>query len=591
MPAPHPRMHGLTHVVGGPDPVPGLLPRTFASYTERVLATTSLWAYWPLSGGDTITDDGKAVDFGPYHVDLDPIDIPGGQYDAPGSLIDLPFAVEFLGPAGTYTITENSFVDIDDALPSETDFTAMAWVNPYGFPEGYDLLPVVGTWETFHTGWAVYVSFDLKIVFGTGDGSTFDNVIGPSIPVNTWSLVAASRSAADGINLYVNGAPVEFDPSGYTLPGGGGGRIRIGAADPASTEPSARYMYGAIDGVALFSAALTPDEIAVIWGGGPDGGGNAGGGPGSVLTLDENGNPAWKPPTVEVEHGDVTLDPAPVTGDASPYAGGPTSSSGWHTDAHTETVVLYDANPARFDVPTKQWVRVPFDTVHVWRQWEPVVAGPDIKQAWLPDDRGLTAQAKGGILHITDAMVDDDVQVWAWFSIEWPVLDYLKLPDDDGPTVHDDAYVRAGRIMDVSHGKVLRASPGSGLRRFFEWVTNQPADGTAEWVDYSSDNPYPIYPVWPARPLHLPEPYPKISEALSGVYYAPRKTFGMTADVAAGDNLCLQVWQDTPWTLRFSTDTFRAGFNTVPAYEHRPFLSVSFNYDPETVDHTTGKLL
>ena len=33
-PAPHPRMHGLTHVAGGPDPIPGLLPATVVGDTS-----------------------------------------------------------------------------------------------------------------------------------------------------------------------------------------------------------------------------------------------------------------------------------------------------------------------------------------------------------------------------------------------------------------------------------------------------------------------------------------------------------------------------------------------------------------------------
>src|SRR4029077_380458 len=46
--APHPRMHGITHVAGGPDPVPGLIPN-FHTYSDLIKQTPGLWAYWPLS--------------------------------------------------------------------------------------------------------------------------------------------------------------------------------------------------------------------------------------------------------------------------------------------------------------------------------------------------------------------------------------------------------------------------------------------------------------------------------------------------------------------------------------------------------------
>jgi len=139
------------------------------------------------------------------------------------------------------------------------------------------------------------------------------------------------------------------------------------------------------------------------------------------------------------------------------------------------------------------------DTIGIWRQWEATVGAAQTTSKWLPDDRGLTDPAKRGILHITaDMLFDDPQSVGAWFSIEWPVIDADRLPNE--PATGLDAYVRAGRIMDVSHGVVLRASPGDTLRRFFEWQMPDAHDEIPVWVDYPSDNPYPIYPVWAAGP-------------------------------------------------------------------------------------------
>jgi hypothetical protein len=184
------------------------------------------------------------------------------------------------------------------------------------------------------------------------------------------------------------------------------------------------------------------------------------------------------------------------------------------------------------------------------------------------------------------------------FSPEWPFLDWSKLPNS--PTsvpgfdpANIDAYVRAARVVDLSHGFVLRDSTvRPGARQFFEWNMWFPADGTPEWVGYAVDNPYPVYPVWPERPLVLPPPYPKLTDTESGQYYAPHKTVATSVTLAAGSNLCVQAWQDAPWLLRFSTDTYRIPYpGLTPKYVLRPHLAISYRYDPETIDHTTGKLL
>jgi hypothetical protein len=581
-------MHGLTHVRGGPDPIPGLLPPPAGSFTDWVLALPGVWAYWPLQDAS-----GDAVDYGPSHADLQPVGTPAYHAAGPNSS-DLAYAVELTGTVQT-SITDDSFVDSADVLDladldsASASLTVLCWIRPLPGSDPDATLPIIGTWDTHRTGWVLYLGATTRqLTWNQGNGSASDFLLGPPLANDTWTLVAATRAASTSeVVLYVNGSEVASDILSSFDAGAALGGIRLGAVDLDNTDPDAYHFYGDMAGAVYVDSALTGGQMLEAYNAFNAGGdGDAG----SVLTLDENGRPVWAQPTVEVVHGGGEPDSTPTTGDASGYAGGATSPSGWHLDAHTETVVLYDANPARFDVPPRKWVRVPFDTVRIYRSWEPVVDGPDTKEAWLPDDRGLTAQAKQGILHVTAAMAGDQA-VSAWCSIEWPVIDYTKVPDDDPEPTHDDAYVRALRIIDISHGHILRASPGSSLRRFFEWPINQPADGTADWVDYTSDNPYPIYPVWPGRPLTLSPPYPQLSESMSGVYYAPRKLLQMTATLAAGDNLCLQAWQDTQWTLRLSTDTFRDAVPLVPAYLRRPYLTVSFDYDPETIDHATGKLL
>jgi hypothetical protein len=568
-------MHGLTHVVGGPDPVPGLLPPLGDTLDDKIVAAAD--AFWKLDEtSGTVAHDSSGN---------------GHDLTAAGGYLP-PTWGQPAGPPGTTsahwgtTSTRVSSSVSEPLSPFTDDFTAGVWVNVLAAGGGVELLgQSAGGLHSTSGGWALLALADPPgpdYKFGAGSNTDIIYANNP-IVFGTWYFVAVVRDAG-AWKLYIDGLlqtdTMTTDPA--VVDGNNTWLGNDAWPGHGTWLHDSLLSYAFIAGRVMSGAEL--QDLAETAAAG------AAAGDGLVLTLGPDGKPHWEPATVEVEHGDLALDDTPVTGDASPYAGTPTSSSGWHLEAHVETIVLYDANPARFDVPSRKWVRVPFDTVRIWRGWEPVVDGPDTKEAWLPDDRGLTPQAKDGVLHVTADMAGDQT-VTAWCSIEWPTIDYTKVPDDDPEPIHDDAYVRALRIVDVSHGYILRASPGSSLRRFFEWPINQPFDGTAEWVDYTSDNPYPIYPIWPGRPLTLPAPYPKMTEAMSGEYYAPRKTFTMTADLSTGDNLCLQAWQDTQWTLRLSTDTFRDAVPLVPAYLRRPYLSITFSYDPETIDHTTGKLL
>src|SRR4029077_1937799 len=209
---------------------------------------------------------------------------------------------------------------------------------------------------------------------------------------------------------------------------------------------------------------------------------------------------------VEITGGGVNpppVDETPADDSSHPAGSGPTTSTGWHLDAHVETVVLHDPNPGRFDVPTMKWVRVPFTSITIYRTWEPTVDAEVLKTARLKDDRGLMQAAKNGILHINpdmawpdappiDTWLDDDFvshseqhHVEGWFSIEYPVLDARYLPENDvelltlGPTppaprpgvdvLADDGYQRGSRFMNLSTGSVLRANAGSTARAIANW--------------------------------------------------------------------------------------------------------------------------
>ena len=583
--APHPRMHGLTHVRGGPDPVPGLLPAPPGSFTDWVLALNGVWAYWPLQDAS-----GDAIDLGPSHADMQPVGTPAYHAAGPNTT-DLPFAVSLAGIPQT-SIIDDSFYDAADELnmDSRSSLTAMCWIQPD--PAATSRLPVIGTRDNFRRGWGLLIeSSSRQLEFVVGDGSNGDFVLGPPITMGAWTFVAATLDDdTDTATLYVDGSEVASGSCPHFV---GSGGIRVGALDFDSSGSDAYHFHGQMAGAVFVDHALTAGQILEGYHAGFTGGGMD---PGDVLVVGDDGTPEWAPPGVSVEHGGGTPDatPAPIP---PPSSGGGTSPGGWDTKP-VEWAVLYDSTPGRFDVPSRKWVRVPFNTVRLMRSWETT---PGVwTGAWLDDDRGLTEQAKNGLLHIADGMADvpDAVNgshhVSGWFSFEWPVVDELELPNGGDPDAID-AYVRAGRFFNATTGQVVRAGVGAAnptYRRFFEWQFGFSADAIPEWVDAPTDNPYPIYPVWADRPLVLPQPYPKLTDAQSGAEYAPMKTWVTNNNLQVGDNLCMQVWQDSPWLIRFSTDAYRIPYPGLkPDYVKRPHLVVSYYYDPDTIDHTTGKVL
>lgn len=577
--APHPRMHGLTHVAGGSDPVP-FLPGFPEGDTldEKLAAIAEAW--WKLDETTGIV-----------------------AHDSSGNGHDLTVPTSYTAPlwgqpAGPPGTTTAKWVDTTvreaNTMPAfNDDFTAGLWINMLVLPVG--AYEVIGQGASNHssTGWAVTVwpdGIDRKFAVYVNGHVLLAN---SAAAANTWYFVAAVRDTGTW-KLYINGllqAATISDSPGIstalnTWLGNDGWTL---LSHPNALRDSLLSYAFIVD--RPMSGTELSDLLAA-----------AGAPPvtdhtGEVLTVGDDGQPTWQPPGIEVSHGDGEPDPEPVTSIWAPS--GSTSVSGWHLDAHYETVVLYDSSPGRFDVPSMKWVRVPFNTVRIWRTWEPTVGATSLKTEWLPDDRGLITQAEDGLLHIAAGMEgtpDADghhqtVSSWS-YSPEWPFLDWRKLPNGGDPVAIDN-YVRAARVVDLSHGFVLRDyGVGPTAREFFEWSMFDPADGTPEWVSYTVDNPYPVYPVWPERPLVLPPPYPKMSDTESGGYYAPQKTFRMKTTLAAGSNLCVQAWQDAPWLLRFSTDTYRIPYPGLsPKWGLRPYLTISYSYDPETIDHTTGTLV
>jgi hypothetical protein len=310
------------------------------------------------------------------------------------------------------------------------------------------------------------------------------------------------------------------------------------------------------------------------------------------------------------------------------FLDGPESPDGWHYRFHYETAWLFDSSPGRFDVPSRKWTRVPFSAVRIMRHFELEPGGTQYS-AWLPDDRGAGLHATNGILHVTDAM-SYDPGVWhingppglpdrnpatrqivgGWYSLEFPIADIARFPNaPDNPMF--DYYIRAARIFNQSTGKVLPNEPGSSLYCFMEWPFDQPADGL-EGINpgcYFDSSPQPLYRFWANRPMSLPGGqyafgYPSYGNDPAGqaasvryyeVYTGERGGGNVAAETAfaAGANLCLHAWQDSPWTIPFGTNKYpgHKGWYNDPGPHNKPYLRMSYLYDPDSIDHVTGHLL
>jgi Concanavalin A-like lectin/glucanases superfamily len=647
-----PIIHGRDHLPSGADPI---VP--FAAggdYATTVVSISGLIGYWRLGEPASPWADTSGEPGGPRNMtihaagDVRPLTadvtgaLPADQDDG---------AVKFnydsstpTGSGGQYlqAAAGTGFFDLKEMTVACFARIETSVDNRRGEIIGNSAWAVTGS--GFRLGWALQVVYPTMTVrFTRGQPGAFGPELFAETPgalvAGEWYHLAATYDGANLI-LYVNGtvAGTATDTSDAWTTNSG---VRIGYA-VGNFEHF--WLVGTVDEAAVWNRALTASEVATLYNVGVtavDGG--ATGSEGKVLTVGPDGSVIWAPPTVEVSGGGV--NPAPVDetpADSShPSATGPTTSSGWHLNGHFETVVLHDPNPGRFDVPTMKWTRVPFTSITIYRTWEPTIDAEVLKTARLKDDRGLMQAAKDGILHVTSDMcwpdappmhvyIDDDIVahpehhlVEGWFSIEYPVLDALYLPENDvelltlGPTpdaprpgvsvIGQDGYQRGSRFMNVSTGSVLRFHPGSTARAIVNWwfgsanADNSTGAGDGPGTG-SLDNPFPIWGDWPARPIHMTPPYPQLNPTESRAYYKDYQGMaglgfgpyrGVTAgtNLSAGANLCMQAWQDTPWLLRFSTARFPAYRGFDQDYNGFPHLAVTYHYDPDTINHTTGRLL
>lgn len=183
MAAPHPRMHGITHVPGGPDPIPGLTIDTTLGFPDYLVGILSNYAYYKLE--ETGSANWADSSGGGRHLTYDaPLSITRGvagyvNEDEAGG----PLAVYTFGDpphngrnSGDYEIgfLADNFFQFSGLAP----FTVAFWVNP-DFNTGTGISPNVWSWGIMGTlggdastgwGWGIFIEpTTMRIDFRRGD--------------------------------------------------------------------------------------------------------------------------------------------------------------------------------------------------------------------------------------------------------------------------------------------------------------------------------------------------------------------------------------------------------------------------------------
>lgn len=272
--APQPRMHGLTHVHGGPDPIQfswediaGGTP--FADGVIALGATRSLLGYWRLGDAGPTT----WADTNPYLTACDATKtadttaltahvsggLAAGQDDG---------AVQFNG-GGPPSYSHGDYLQTGCATRfnlNTTDFSVAFWmyapnlgtsvaIGGIAAVEAAGVSSGFGWWFSFDHGYIA--ANQLAFVRKQDGGLTLQT--DATLSLDAWHFVVGTYSTTAGMKLYVDGALVDSDATTFNTPAPGTGVTigRLGAA--------AEFFTGKVDELSIWGDVLTPTEIAQLY--------------------------------------------------------------------------------------------------------------------------------------------------------------------------------------------------------------------------------------------------------------------------------------------------------------------------------------
>jgi hypothetical protein len=443
-------MHGITHVAGGPDPVPGLLPGQASNYTTAIFALPELRGYWRLGEGAPLYADTSG--YNPSN----PCDLavnPGTSGDSP--------VTEDVTPGLLPADTDDGAVGFNmagnDAAaavhPFLEDSDRSSNIN-FNFDASNPAMSVVALVRPSSTSlpfwggvisvgyWALDVRFPTgEVQFWRGTPSSYVAAASPAgaVTAGQVSLLVATYDGTTS-RVYVDGvlrASVADSSTLTTITGGSLATIRIGGYQgpnaPTTGNSVWRPFLGVIDEAAVYGSALSDADVD-----GLHKAATGGVAAGSVLVSDGHGGTSWQspPPAPAVTVNGSTM---PAAKTPKPPPSPPPAASG--LDWISDQPFTYDG--PSFTVQPRTWTTVPFAT--------PVMARDN------PD--GMSAAID---LASSDAAGWLDVDAPHAITVPHDVA-FLGDPSDwmqvclriDNPLVQPTTSFRGLRIFETTHQKTL----------------------------------------------------------------------------------------------------------------------------------------
>lgn len=324
-----PVLHGRDHLPGHPDPIPGLTG-VAGDFETAVTSISNLYAYWRLgetaspfadTSGVGTADNLVEHGTGPALIPEVTGALPAGQDDG---------AVEFnydgvtLG-AGRYLGT----AAIKDFDTLSANMTVAAWAKikasaatRRGHIIGTSSVQVGGSHAKI--GWGLHVMYPARTVRFTRGGLSgsekYAETAGGAV-VGDWNLFVGTFDGTT-IRLYVNGGLVASTPDTTgILTVDGSLRVGYAAVDYAAGDFVPGWFYGAADEAAVWSRALTSEEVATLYAGGTGSPGPEAVGDGTIFDRHVNAAAGIAPTKIQHPGGTTTF----LRGDgtwAAPSGGG-----------------------------------------------------------------------------------------------------------------------------------------------------------------------------------------------------------------------------------------------------------------------------
>jgi hypothetical protein len=171
-------------------------------------------------------------------------------------------ALEFDG------VDDRLVIPYDEAFP-ETTFSLTAWIRAYQTDQFRTLVEYGEDDASDNAPWTLWITPDDELALNIENEPSKNNYnSGVVVADGTWHHVAAARSLAGQVDLYVDGILVKSFSASVT-PGGSSQDLTIGcgtgiSGPPISPQPRAFFFHGSIDEVSIWDTALTPQQIETI---------------------------------------------------------------------------------------------------------------------------------------------------------------------------------------------------------------------------------------------------------------------------------------------------------------------------------------